>query len=176
MNQGTPAGFICKKTTSISPIRLKTLLNKFHPLNCFDYSLVIAITRGGKPLIHRYDLPRSNFHPICSGYGKRHPGQDRMPPSREFRSIPVVHSYAILHLDCPACGVKSMAVPWAQGKHLCCDTYRHFLASFKGGEFNELYYQGHGIGWFPRHQTVHHVYEHLSTMYPEHTESSLLYS
>jgi hypothetical protein len=33
-------------------------------------------------------------------------------------------------VDCPACGIKVEAVPWAQGKHTCCDVYRHFLASW----------------------------------------------
>jgi hypothetical protein len=28
-------------------------------------------------------------------------------------------------VDCPRCGVKVESVPWAQGKHSCCDAYRH---------------------------------------------------
>ncbi|MFQ3269818.1 MAG: transposase [Lentimonas sp.] len=32
--------------------------------------------------------------------------------------------------DCAAGGVKVEKVPWAQGKHSCCDVFRHFLASW----------------------------------------------
>ena len=31
-------------------------------------------------------------------------------------------------VDCKQCGVKVEKIPWAQGKHSCCDSYRHFLA------------------------------------------------
>ena len=58
-----------------------------------------------------------------------------MPSPREFEfiplwNIPIVFSYTMRRVDCPACGIKVEAVPWAQGKHSCCDVYRHFLASW----------------------------------------------
>jgi transposase len=31
-------------------------------------------------------------------------------------------------VDCKQCGVKVEDVPWADGKHSCCNIYRHFLA------------------------------------------------
>jgi transposase len=33
-------------------------------------------------------------------------------------------------VNCPTCGIKVETVPWAQGKHGCCDVFRHFLASW----------------------------------------------
>ena len=58
-----------------------------------------------------------------------------MPRPREFEFIPVWNipvslSYTMRRVDCPTCGIKVEAVPWAQGKHACCDVYRHFLASW----------------------------------------------
>jgi transposase len=71
----------------------------------------------------------------CSGCGKARPGYDRMPRPREFEFIPVWNipvslSYTMRLVDCPACGIKVESVPWAQGKHACCDVHRHFLASW----------------------------------------------
>ena len=58
-----------------------------------------------------------------------------MATPREFEfipvwNIPVLFSYTMRRVDCPQCGVKVEAVPWAQGKHSCCDAYRHFLATW----------------------------------------------
>jgi hypothetical protein len=33
-------------------------------------------------------------------------------------------------VNCPACGIKVEAVPWAQSKHASCNVFRHFLASW----------------------------------------------
>jgi hypothetical protein len=53
---------------------------------------------------------------------------------REFEfipiwNIPVVLSYTMRRVNCPACCIKVEAAPWAQGKHASCDVFRHFLAS-----------------------------------------------
>jgi len=58
-----------------------------------------------------------------------------MPAPRLFEFIPIYHipvflSYTMRRVDCPTCGVKVEQVPWAQGKHSCCDAFRHFLASW----------------------------------------------
>lgn len=78
-------------------------------------------------------IPRANSKPRCSGCGKPRPGYDRMSKPREFEfipiwNIPVSLSYTMRRVNCPTCGVKVEAVPWAQGKHACCDVFRHFLA------------------------------------------------
>jgi transposase len=77
--------------------------------------------------------PRANSKPRCSGCNKPRPGYDRMAKPRPFEfipiyNIPVVLSYTMRRVDCPACGIKVEVVPWAQGKHACCDAFRHFLA------------------------------------------------
>jgi len=58
-----------------------------------------------------------------------------MPKPRLFEfipiwNIPVFLSYTMRRVDCRDCGVKVEAVPWASGKHACCDVHRHFLASW----------------------------------------------
>jgi len=127
--------FAKNKPTWRPPIQFKILLNKVHPLKSFVYHSVKSITRSGKTQIIVGIVPRANSRPICSGCAKRRPGYDRMPSPREFEfipvwNIPVLFSYTMRRVDCPACGVKTEAVPWAQGKHSCCDVYRHFLASW----------------------------------------------
>ena len=78
---------------------------------------------------------RKGSKPKCSGCGKACPGYDHMPEPRLFEfvpiyNIPVYLSYTIRRVDCVRCGVKVEQVPWAQGKHSCCDAFRHFLASW----------------------------------------------
>jgi transposase len=124
-----------KILTSTPPIHFKTLLNKVHRLKSFVYQSVKMIGQGDKARIVATIIPRSNSRPICSGCQKRRPGYDHMPSPREFDfipiwSIPVTFSYTMRRVDCPTCGIKVETVPWAQGKHSCCDVFRHFLASW----------------------------------------------
>ena len=131
------ADFICltTKPTGRPPILIRTLLNKVHPIKRFVYHSVALITEGKSQRLVAEVRPRSNSRPRCSGCGKPRPGYDRMPHPRIFEfipiwNIPVALSYTMRRVDCPACGIKVEAVPWAQGKHGCCDVHRHFLASW----------------------------------------------
>jgi transposase len=77
--------------------------------------------------------PRSNSKARRSGCNRARPGYDRMSQPRPFEfipiyNIPVTLLYTMRRVDCPDCGIKVEAVPWAQGKHACCDAFRHFLA------------------------------------------------
>lgn len=77
--------------------------------------------------------PRSGSKALCSGCGKTCACYDHMPQPRLFEfvpifNIPVFLSYTLRRVNCPQCGVKVERVPWAQGKHGCCDVFRHFLA------------------------------------------------
>ena len=134
MNRRSLAGSICyNKTTSTPPIQVKTLLNKVHRFKSFVYQSVTLSTEGDKTRIIAKIIPRSNSKPRCSGCGKPGPGYDRIPSLREFQfipvwNIPVSFLYNMRRVDCPDCGIKVEAVPWAQGKNTCCDAYRHFLA------------------------------------------------
>lgn len=121
------------KPTGRPPILIRTLLNKVHPIKRFIYHSVALITEGKSQRIVAEIRPRSNSRPRCSGCGKPRPGYDRMPAPRTFEfvpiwNIPVALTYTMRRVNCPACGIKVEAVPWAQGKHGCCDVYRHFLA------------------------------------------------
>lgn len=136
MNWRSPAGSICdNKTTSTPPIQIKTLLNKVHRFKSFVYQSVRLSVKGEKMRIIADIIPRANARPRCSGCGKQSPGYDRIPGPREFQfipvwNIPVTFLYTMRRVNCPECGIKVEAVPWAQGKNTCCDAYRHFLASW----------------------------------------------
>lgn len=123
------------KPTRRPPILIKTLLNKVHSIKNFVYYSVKLNAEGNSLLIVAEVRPRANSKPCCSVCGKRRPGYDRMPRPRSFEfipiwNIPVSLSYTMRRVDCPTCGIKVEAVPWAQGKHACCDVFRHFLASW----------------------------------------------
>ncbi len=123
------------KPTERQPIHLTTLLNKVHPIKRFVYHSVALVTEGKSDRIVVEVRPRANSKPICSGCGKQCPGYDHMPRPRLFEfiaiwSIAVFLSYTMRRVNCSTCGIKVEAVPWAQGKHSCCDVYRHFLASW----------------------------------------------
>jgi transposase len=76
--------------------------------------------------------PRSNSKPVCSCCGCKGSVYDRQSV-RLFEfvpiwNIPVFISYQMRRVDCKTCGVKIEKVPWADGKHSCCNAYRHFLS------------------------------------------------
>ena len=123
------------KPTRRPPILLKTLLNKVRRIKSFVYHSVSLSGTGDSMRIIAKVIPRTNSKPRCSGCGKHRPGYDRISLPREFEfipiwNIPVALSYTMRRVDCPACGIKVEAVPWAQGKHASRDVFRHFLASW----------------------------------------------
>lgn len=136
MNRRRLAESVCyNETTSTPPIQFKTLLNKAHRFKTFVDHSVRMNGEGDKARTIAVIIPRANAKPRCSGCEKPRPGYDRMPRPREFEFIPVWNipvslSYTMRRVDCPTCGIKVEAVPWAQGKHACCDAYRHLLASW----------------------------------------------
>jgi len=126
---------LLKTKTSTPPIQLKTILNKVHRFKSFVYHSVKFCEKGSKFRIIARIIPRANSKPICSGCGESRPGYDHASAPREFEfipvwNIPVTLSYIMRRVDCPECGIKVEAVPWAQGKNTCCDAYRHFLATW----------------------------------------------
>ena len=116
-------------------MEFKTLLNKVYKLKSFVYDSVNLSGEDESMRITAWIVPRENSKPKCSGCGKACPGYDCMPKPREFEfipiwNIPVFFSYTMRRVNCPTCGIKVESVPWAQGKHTCCDVFRHFLASW----------------------------------------------
>ena len=80
--------------------------------------------------------PRASSKAICTGCKKPAPGYDRKPTPRLFHfvalwSIPVIFSYRPRRVNCTPCGgIKTELLPWADGKHTCCNVYRAFLAGW----------------------------------------------
>ena len=78
--------------------------------------------------------PRVGTRARCSQCRRPAPGYDTLPPRRfdfvPLWQIPVVFRYAMRRVDCPRCGVKIEAVPWASGKHRLTDACAWFLAGW----------------------------------------------
>ena len=111
---------------------LKTLLNKVHKFKSFVYNKVYF--NEGQSAIIADLAPRARSKPICSSCHKKGSIYDTQP-ARLFEfipiwNIPVFISYRMRRVDCKNCGVKVEKVPWADGKHSCCNAYRHYLSTW----------------------------------------------
>ena len=99
---------------------VKTLLNRVHPVKGFVYvkdELAPDSTTPNGLRIEAYLRARKGSAGACSGCGQRGPTYDTQP-ERRFDFVPlwgiaVVLIYALRRIDCPHCGVKIEAVPWA---------------------------------------------------------------
>jgi len=108
---------------------LKVLLNRCHPLRFFVYGAICFVGEA----IHVEVRPRSGSRGHCSGCGQRGSTYDTGRTPRLFAFVPawgfeVSLVYRMRRIDCPACGVTTEVVPWADGKNRCCKAYRLFLA------------------------------------------------
>ena len=114
------------------PILLNTLLNKVHKFKSFVYKKV-CFNKDSSAIIAHVE-PRANSKPVCSSCfckGSVYDHQSvRLFEFIPIWNIPVFISYKMRRVDCKACGVKIELVPWADGKHSCCNAYRHYLASW----------------------------------------------
>src|SRR4030043_25218 len=111
---------------------LKTILNRVQKHAHFIYGDCRLVEKPDRLSIEVEIKARVNSQPICSGCGKRRPGYDTLA-RRSFEFVPlwgiaVFFLYAMRRVDCPTCGVKVEAVPWAQGKSRLTTTYAWFLA------------------------------------------------
>jgi transposase len=109
-------------------MRLKTVLNRVHPVKGFVYEKA----RFADDQIEVAVRPRRRSRPICAGCGRRGPGYDTLP-ARRFDFVPlwglaVLLLYARRRVDCPRCGVTAELLPWADGKHHLTTAYAVFLA------------------------------------------------
>lgn len=108
---------------------IKTILNKCHPIRPFVYGTASFV--GGE--IHATIRARRGSTGQCGECGRRGPTYDTARTPRLFEFVPlwgfvVFLVYAMRRIDCPNCGVRTERVPWAEGKHQCCNAYRLFLA------------------------------------------------
>jgi len=111
---------------------VKTILNRVERHASFVYGACRLVEEDSRPIIEIEIKARANSQPICSGCNKKRPGYDTLP-CRRFEFVPlwgiaVFFLYAMRRVDCPTCGVKVEAIPWAQGKNRLTITYAWFLA------------------------------------------------
>jgi transposase len=102
------------------------------PHKSFVYGKQRLVQESSERRIEVEVRARANSRPICSGCERPGPGYDRLPQRRfeyvPLWAIPVFLLYALRRVDCPRCGVTVERVPWCDGKHAQCTTYRWFLA------------------------------------------------
>jgi len=115
-------------------MHLKTILNRIAPHKSFVYGKTRWDEDVEWPTLEVEIQARAGSRPICSGCGQRGPGYDRLAP-RRFEFVPlwqiaVVFVYALRRVECATCGVKVEQVPWCDGKHPLCTSYRWFLATW----------------------------------------------
>lgn len=113
-------------------MRIKTILNRLQRQPGFVYGKALLGEESGSLSLQVEIRPRANSRPQCSGCGQPGPGYDRLP-QRRFEFVPlwglkVFFLYAPRRVDCPLCGVRVEALPWASGKQHLTTTFSWFLA------------------------------------------------
>jgi len=113
-------------------MRIKTILNRLQRQPGFVYGKALLGEESGSLSLQVKIRPRANSRPQCSGCGQPGPGYDRLP-QRRFEFVPlwglkVFFLYAPRRVDCPLCGVRVEALPWASGKQHLTTTFSWFLA------------------------------------------------
>jgi transposase len=111
---------------------IKTILNRLQKQPGFVYGKDRLGEENGSPHLEVEMHPRANSRPHCSGCGQRGPGYDTLP-QRRFEFVPlwglkVFLLYAPRRVNCPCCGVRVEALPWASGKQHLTTTFSWFLA------------------------------------------------
>ena len=113
-------------------MRIRTLLNRVHPLKSFVYDACRLEMRNAGLVLVATIRPRKNGKVICSGCGKQRTLYDRLDERRfdfvPLWNIPVYLEYRMRRIDCPDCGVKVERVPWADGKSHATKAFQLFLA------------------------------------------------
>ena len=114
-------------------LQLKSILNRVQKHPSFVYETVRLVEHPRLTLEVRV-RPRAGTRATCSQCRRRAPGYDTQAVRRfdfvPLWHIPVVFLYAMRRVDCPRCGVRVEALPWATGKHRLTDAYAWFLAGW----------------------------------------------
>lgn len=113
-------------------MQLKTILNRVQKFKSFVYGKVKWVHGAEGPTLEIEIRPRKGARPICSICKEPGPTYDH-GRERRFEFIPfwghlVFFVYAMRRVNCPKCGVRVEAVPWAEGKSPMTKTYAWFLA------------------------------------------------
>jgi transposase len=115
-------------------MQLKTILNRLQTQPGFVYGAVRFGEAAGRLHLEVELHRRANRQPRCAGCQRARPGYDTLAP-RRFEFVPlwglaVFFVYARQRVQCPRCGVRVEAIPWAEGKHQLTTTYAWFLAAW----------------------------------------------
>jgi len=115
-------------------MRVKSILNQVEKYKDFVYQRVRWEGAGRERTLVVEVRERAHRPGRCSECGEPRPGYDRLA-LRHFEyvplwGIPVYFLYALRRVQCPRCGVKVEAVPWAQGKQTLTRSYMQFLATW----------------------------------------------
>lgn len=110
-------------------MEVKAILNKCHPIRPFVYGVACFVGEEIQVQVRA----RKGSRGACGECGRRGPTYDTAREPRQFEFVPlwgyaVFLVYAMRRIDCPACGIKTERVPWAEGKNRTCNVYRLFLA------------------------------------------------
>ncbi len=113
-------------------MRLSTILNRVEKYKSFVYGSGWFEEREGGAVLVVPVRSRRNSRAECAGCGRRGPTYDRLE-ERRFGFVPlwgiaVFLTYRMRRVNCRRCGVTVERVPWCDGKHQLCTTYRWFLA------------------------------------------------
>lgn len=135
-------------------MQIKTILNRLQKHRGFVYGTVRLDTRAGRLALTVDIYPHARNRPRCSGCGRRGPQYDQLAP-RPFEFVPlwglaVFFLYIMRRVDCPTCGVRVEAVPWATGKHTVTTTYAWFLAGW-----------AKRLSWREVARTFHTTWDHV---------------
>jgi transposase len=111
---------------------LKTILNRIQRQPGFVYGAMRWVTVGSRQGLEIQLRPRAGRRPRCSQSHRPRPGYDTLAP-RRFEFVPlwglaVFFVYALRRVQCPRCGVRVEAIPWAEGKHQLTTTYALYSA------------------------------------------------
>lgn len=109
---------------------LKTILNFVEKHKGFVYGKATWLIKGEEIGVHI--VARKGSLPVCSICGRKASTYDHLP-ARSFQYIPfwgiaVCFIYAMRRVNCPDCGVKVEAVPWASGKQHSTRSFQLLLA------------------------------------------------
>jgi len=115
-------------------MRVKSILNRVEKYKDFVYERVRWQGEGADQVLRVEVRPRAHSLARCSECGEPRPGYDRLA-ARQFEYVPlwgmaVYFVYALRRVQCPGCGIKVEAVPWAQGKQTLTRSYMQFLATW----------------------------------------------
>jgi len=114
-------------------MQVKTILNRVEKYKSFVYGRVRLVQEAGELRMLVDIAARANGKPLCSECKRPASGYDQPGPARRFEFVPlwgiaVFFLYTMRRVDCPTCGVRVEAVPWATGKEQLTTTYAWFLA------------------------------------------------